>query len=220
MTSNGEDEHDGRPPWGRAGERPGAPRADDQLADQGVKRRPSAATTARAVQTWVDQSIAQAERQGAFDNLPGAGKPLRDVDTRSDPDWWVKSLIEREQLDLSAAMPGVMQLRREKAALPGSLLEVPDEAAVRARLEDFNERVLADRRRPHAGAGSPPVVGRVDVEEMVRAWRSLRAERRAEEADGRPDEGPAEEGPAEEGDLDERVTRERAHRRPRWWKGR
>jgi hypothetical protein len=208
MVSSGEDEHDGRPPWGRAGERPGAPKADDQLADQGVKRRPPAATTAQAVQTWVDQSIAQAERQGAFDNLSGAGKPLRDVDTNSDPDWWVRSLIERERLDLSAAMPGVMQLRREKAALPESLLEVPDEATVRARLEDFNERVLADRRRPHVGAGSPPIVGRVDVEEMVQAWRSLRAEGRERGESG------------DEGQRDERVTRDRAHRRPRWWKGR
>lgn len=161
------DDHD-RPDaprtWGRAGERPGAPRAADKPA----------ATTAHAVSSWVDQQIQQAQRQGAFDDLRGAGKPLPDVDTRTDPDWWVRSLIEREQLDLSAAMPGVMQLRREKAGFPDSLLDLPDEAAVRARLEDFNERVLADRRRPHAGAGSPPVVGRVDVEEMLEVWRAAR----------------------------------------------
>lgn len=200
----------GRPTWGAPGARPGAPRAEDQLADQGVvQRRPPAAVTARAVQTWVDQTITQAERQGAFDNLPGAGKPLRDVDVRTDPDWWVKSLIERERLDLSEALPGVMQLRREKATYPQALLELPDEEAVRARLEDFNARVLADRRRPHAGPGSPPVVGRVDVEEMVQAWRELRAERQAfgtetaagEEAAGEPDiEGAPERG-----------------RRRRWW---
>lgn len=167
---------DGRPTWGNAGERPGAPKARDQLADQGVvRKRPPAAATAHAVQSWVDQTIAQAERQGAFSDLPGAGKPLREVDTRTDPDWWVKSLIEREKLDLSDAMPGVMQLRREKAALPESLLSLPDEAAVRAHLEDFNERVLADRRRPHGGTHSPPVVGRVDVDELVEVWRSLRA---------------------------------------------
>ncbi|WP_281964203.1 DUF1992 domain-containing protein [Serinicoccus marinus] len=158
--------------FGRAGERPGAPKAQDQLADQGVtKRRPSAATTARAVQSWVDQTIDQAQRQGAFDDLPGAGKPLRDVDTRTDPDWWVKSLIQREQLDLTGALPGVMQLRREKATYPQSLFPLPDEATVREVVADFNERVLADRRRPHAGPTSPPVVGRLDVEEMVRAWR-------------------------------------------------
>lgn len=181
MTERTEREEDGArraedgSTWGRPGARPGAPRAEDQLADQGVRRRPPAATTARAVQTWVDQAISQAQRQGAFDNLAGAGRPLPDVDVRSDPDWWVKGLIERERLDLSGALPGPMQLRREKAAFPGSLLDLPDEDAVRSHLEDFNERVLADRRRPHAGAGSPPVVGRVDVDEMVEVWRAARA---------------------------------------------
>lgn len=187
--------------WGRPGERPGAPRAEDELQDQieeadrrraegpggarGLagargagaerpRRRPSASTTARAVQSWVDQAIDQAQRQGAFDNLPGAGKPLRDVDTRADPDWWVKNLIQREQLDLSGAMPGVMQLRREKATYPQALFALPDEAAVRAQVEDLNERILADRRRPHVGPTSPPVVGRLDVEEMVAAWRASR----------------------------------------------
>lgn len=179
--------NDGRPTWGNEGERPGAPSAADQLAEQGLRRPPSAAVTARAVQTWVDQSIDQAVRRGAFDNLPGAGKPLRDVDANADPDWWVKSFVEREKLDLSAAMPGPMQLRREKATFPESLQDLPDEAAVRERLEDFNERVLADRRRPVAGTHSPPVVGRVDVEEMVQAWREERSRRptdTGEPADG------------------------------------
>lgn len=165
-----------RPTWGRPGERPGAPRAEDQLAEQEVRRRPPPAATAQAVQTWVDQAISQAQRQGAFDNLPAAGSPLPDVDVRSDPDWWIRGLIQRENLDLSGALPGPMQLRREKSGFPDSLLDLPDEDAVRDRLEDFNERVLADRRRPYSGAGSPPVVGRVVVEEMVQRWRAARAE--------------------------------------------
>ncbi|GGK70558.1 DnaJ family domain-containing protein [Ornithinimicrobium pekingense] len=173
-----DDEQQG-PTWGRPGQRPGAPRAEDQLADQGVRPRPSAARTANAVATWVDQQIQQAQRQGAFDDLPGAGRPLQDVDVRTDPDWWVRGLIERENLDLSEALPGVMQLRREKAAFPDSLLDLPDEAAVRQRLEDFNDRVLADRRRPHVGPHPPPVVGRVDVEETLEAWRAARAARPA-----------------------------------------
>jgi len=173
------DDHEDRPTWGRPGERPGARRAEDQLADEGVTQAPRRRMTVEGIQSWVDQSIAQVERQGAFADLPGAGKPLRDVDTRTDPDWWVRGLIEREQLDLSEAMPGPLQLGREKAGFPESLLGLPDEAAVRARVEDFNERVLADRRKPYAGSGSPPVVGRVDVDQMVAAWRELRDEQEA-----------------------------------------
>lgn len=202
------DGHEGRPTWGRPGERPGAARAEDQLAQEGIiPAPPRRRMTTQGIQSWVDQSIAQAERQGAFADLPGAGKPLREVDTRTDPDWWIRGLIEREHLDLSDAMPGVLQLRREKAGLPGSLAGVADETVVRARLEDFNERVLADRRRPYAGAGSPPVVGRVDVEEMVLAWRRLRAERVEEGADGSAEvaEQPAPGGAA-------------GQRRHRWWR--
>ncbi|GAA5162385.1 DUF1992 domain-containing protein [Ornithinimicrobium tianjinense] len=205
---------DPRQPWGRPGERPGAPRAADQLADQGLRHRPAPSVTARAVSGWVDQQIEQAQRQGAFDNLQGAGRPLPDVDTSTDPDWWVRSLVEREKLDLSAAMPGPMQLRREKAGFPASLLDLPDEATVRAHLEDFNERVLADRRRPYAGAGSPPVVGRVDVDEVVASWREARA-RRDDVPPEAPDRtsGQGQLGPA--ADLSDRA----ASVRRRWWHG-
>ncbi|MDO5740071.1 MAG: DUF1992 domain-containing protein [Ornithinimicrobium sp.] len=176
-----DEQEDGHPQWGSAGQRPGAPRSEDQLREQGVSDVPRRRMSPQAIQSWVDQSIQQAERQGAFDDLPGAGKPLREVDTRTDPDWWIKGLIEREHLDLSGAMPGVMQLRREKAGFPQSLLELPDETAVRVHLMDFNQRVLDDRRRPHAGSQSPPVVGRVDVDQLVQVWRELRASASASE---------------------------------------
>lgn len=213
MTDRDKDHDEGRPTWGSAGERPGAPRAAEQLAEQRGERgrRPPAAMTARAVQSWVDQAISQAERQGAFDNLPGSGKPLRDVDTRSDPDWWVKGLMEREKLDLGDAMPGVMQLRREKSRLPETLAAMSDEAAVRAHLEDFNERVLADRRKPHAGAGSPPIVGRVEVEEMVEVWRAARAERAAAASAHQAQE--AHQAP----DAEQRPVRTPPPPRRRWW---
>lgn len=204
---------DGRPPWGTPGRRPGAPSADDQLADQGVRRRPPPRATAQAVSGWVDQQIQQAQRQGAFDDLPGAGRRLPDVDVRTDPDWWVRGLIERERLDLSEALPGVMQLRREKATFPESLLALPDEEAVRERLQDFNERVLADRRRPHVGPHPPPVVGRVDVEEMVGRWRALVAAR-AERA-ALPDV--SEPGPSATGPAGEQVSPGPSPRR-RWWR--
>lgn len=126
------------------------------------------------IETWVDQAIQQAQRQGAFDDLPGAGKPLKNLESSGDPDWWVKGLIEREKLDMTGAMPTAMVLRRERQTFPETLLHLAGEDAVRAHLEDFNERVLADRRKPHLGPGSPVIAGRVDVEEMVAQWREGR----------------------------------------------
>jgi hypothetical protein len=38
----------------------------------------------------VEKQIREAQERGEFDNLPGAGKPLRGIDAdRDDPDWWV-----------------------------------------------------------------------------------------------------------------------------------
>lgn len=151
-------------------------------ADEGGRggASPRPRMSVQNIETWVDQSIRQAQREGKFDDLPGAGKPLASLTSTerlNDPDWFVKNLAERENLDLSGAMPSGMALRRERSTYPEALATIRDETVVRDRLEDFNERVLADRRVPHVGPTSPPVVGRVDVVEMLERWRALRAER-------------------------------------------
>ncbi|WP_237565548.1 DUF1992 domain-containing protein [Ornithinimicrobium cavernae] len=128
------------------------------------------------IHSWVDLEIEQALRRGDFDNLPGAGKPLRNLD-QNDPDWWVKGLIEREKLDLSSALPTVLALRQERRGFPESLAGIADEVAVRERLEDYNARVIEDRRKPVVGPNPPAIAGRVDVDEMVVRWRELRADR-------------------------------------------
>lgn len=125
---------------------------------------------------WIDKQIREATERGEFDDLPGAGKPLRGLDD-PDPDWWIKGMLEREGLDASDAMPPVLQLRREAAGYPDSLADETSEANVRELLRDYNARVLDERRRPSLGPVSRPVAPTVDVEEMVLAWRELRAQR-------------------------------------------
>lgn len=137
--------------------------------------------TPEQIDGWVEHSIKAAQRRGDFDNLPGAGKPLRSLEGPAEPDWWLRGLIQREKLDLTAALPGPMALRRERSTYPESLVDIADEGQVREVLLDFNERVLADRRRPVATVHSPVVVGRVDVEDMVRRWRDLRGQRLVQE---------------------------------------
>lgn len=138
---------------------------------------------------WIDRQIREAIDRGEFDDLPGAGKPLRGLDNR-DPDWWVKQMMEREGLSAADALPPVFQLRREHATFPESLVEVATEEDVREILRDYNTRVLAELRRPTFGKASPPLAPRADVEELVAQWRRLRA-LRAER-----DPGPVEEGEA------------------------
>jgi hypothetical protein len=124
-------------------------------------------------ETAVDRAIREAAERGAFDNLPGAGKPLPLRNT-GDPDWWLKDLMAREGITGSELLPPAIALRREADAFPESLRDLPDEDAVRRVLEDFNARVEADWRRPGLGKGTPIVARRVDVEALVTAWRDQR----------------------------------------------
>lgn len=123
---------------------------------------------------WIERQIREATERGEFDDLPGAGRPLRH-ETSNDPDWWVKQMLEREGLDASDAMPPALQLRREAAGFPESLAGESSEENVRELLRDYNRRVLEERRRPTFGRYSPPIAPTVDVEEVIGRWRELRA---------------------------------------------
>jgi hypothetical protein len=121
---------------------------------------------------WVDLQVRQAIDRGDFDNLPGAGKPLRLTD-QHDPDWWLKGLIEREQI--TAVLPPALALRKEDAELEAQLDRETTEVVVRRVLEDFNRRVIDARRQLQGG---PPVVTPTrDVDAEVEAWRASIAER-------------------------------------------
>lgn len=124
-------------------------------------------------ESWVEQQIREAQERGEFDNLPGAGKPLRSLEGPQEDDWWIMAKIEREQLDMSAALPPQLALRKEGQALAETILQEPSEHAVRELVEDFNARVRECWRRPMDG----PVVAvrTVDVEEMVSRWHAHHA---------------------------------------------
>ena len=124
-------------------------------------------------ETAVDRAIREAAERGAFDDLPGAGKPLPMRNT-GDPDWWLKDLMVREGITGSELLPPAVALRREADGFPESLRGLPDESAVRRVLDDFNARVEADWRRPGIGKGTPIVARRVDVEALVAEWAARR----------------------------------------------
>jgi hypothetical protein len=158
-------------------------------------------------ESWVEKQIREAQERGEFDNLPGAGKPLSGLDD-PDPDWWVKKMMAREGLKMSDALPPVMLLRREYASFPESLLDVRTEAGVREVLQDYNARVVDDRRRPAVGQ-QPPIWARlVEVDEMVARWRELRAEQAAAAAAAAAASSTA------------AVVEPEAPRRHRWWQWR
>jgi hypothetical protein len=122
---------------------------------------------------YVEVSIQQAIRRGDFDNLPGAGKPLANLNQTYDPDWWIRQKIERERI--TGLGPPALTLRTENAALDDRLAAAPSERAVREMLQDFNGRVIEARRQL---LGGPPVVTPTrDIDEEVERWRLRRVAR-------------------------------------------
>ena len=119
--------------------------------------------------TWVDVQIQQAVARGDFDDLPGYGKPLRLTDTH-DPDWWVKGLVERE--NITGVLPPALQIRKDDAALDGLLDRLNPERQVREAVEEFAADV---RKALYSTWGDPPVVTSPrDVEQEVTRWRERR----------------------------------------------
>jgi hypothetical protein len=147
------------------------PRRRDQDARTGSD---AAATRIQHQARWVDLQIQQAMERGEFDDLPGAGKPLGDLGSPHDRDWWLKKLIEREQI--TGVLPPALQLRKEDASLDAELDRETAEQVVRRIVEDFNTRVIEARRQLQGG---PPVVTRTrDVDAEVERWRTRLRERR------------------------------------------
>lgn len=71
----------------------------------------------RALDIIVENRIREAMEEGKFDDLPGIGKPIPDIDEPYDPDWWVKKWMRRERISRELG-EGLRTLRepREKPA--------------------------------------------------------------------------------------------------------
>lgn len=174
---------------------------------------------------WVDEQIRRATERGEFDNLPGAGKPLANHDPY-DEDWWVRQKVAEEDIPSDVFLPPSLLLRKEVAALPDSVRDLADEAAVRAAVREVNQRIAEHIRLPK---GPPIPVGPADVEAVVAQWRAARA---AERGDGglgaratSPDEGStsglAERGRSHPGQAHEaQQVAQPQPRRRRWFRRR
>jgi hypothetical protein len=133
----------------------------------------AAATRIKHQAQWVDLQVKRAMERGEFDNLPGTGKPLGDLGSLNDGDWWLRKLIEREQI--TGVLPEALQLRKDDAELDATLDREATERLVREQVAHFNRRVVEARRQL---LGGPPVVTRTrDVEGEVERWRERRRQR-------------------------------------------
>ena len=162
------------------GRSPGTPDRSPQRSVERDERtgRAAAAQRMQRQHEYVDLQIKEAMARGDFDDLSGAGKPIKNLGTQHDPDWWLKQLIEREKI--TGVLPAALQLRKDDAELDAELDRHTAESEVRRELEEFNARVMKARYTPVDG---PPLVTMPrDVDAEVDAWRQRGLARRREAA--------------------------------------
>jgi len=123
--------------------------------------------------SWIDQQIGEATERGAFDNLPGTGKPLRGRGNPDDPDAWVLDWVRREGVPTEEMLPTPLRLRKQTAQLAESVPDFASEQEVRDAVAELNDRIMEWRRLP---IGPPIFVRLVDGEAMVARWRAERPE--------------------------------------------
>jgi hypothetical protein len=123
---------------------------------------------------WVERQIQTAEAAGAFDDLPGKGKPIAGIDRPQHELSWVANYLRREDVDVAALLPPALALAKEVETLPERLRHVRSETRARRMIEDLNERIAHAHAQP---ADGPPMrVKIVNVDAALDRWRSDVAE--------------------------------------------
>ena len=120
--------------------------------------------------TWVERQIREATERGEFDNLPGAGKPIADLDKPHDELWWVRQKLRREHLSW---LPPTIALRKEAEEALLAASRAGSEDQVRRIVAEINRKILEGNRK--AASGPPLNLMPFDVERVVRTWRERRA---------------------------------------------
>jgi hypothetical protein len=149
--------------------------------------------------TWIDQQISEAAERGAFDNLPGAGKPLPRGDDADDGQAWAREYARREGVPPELMLPLPLRLRKEAERLAQAAPLLASEQEVRDAAAELNARIMEWRRIP---VGPPVFVSLADEEALAARWR-----------EAHPPGSQAE--PAPQG-----RPRDEAGRRRRWWRRR
>jgi Domain of unknown function (DUF1992) len=121
-------------------------------------------------ESWIEAQIRVAREEGAFDNLPGAGKPLPDHGQEYDPLWWVNKLARREQISL---LPPSLELLRKVERELGAIDKLPDEATVRRRVAALNVEIT--KLNATVVEGPPTRLGTLDIDQVVARWSQTRS---------------------------------------------
>lgn len=119
-------------------------------------------------ESWIDRQIREATERGEFDDLPGAGEPIPDLDKPYDEMWWVKRKLRSEGLTY---LPPSLALRKEAQDARDAALQASSEADARKIVEGINQQIREANRK---GIDGPSIMlVPYDVEHVVEQWREL-----------------------------------------------
>lgn len=124
-------------------------------------------------ETWVEHQISLAQDRGDFVALPGAGRPLRNLDRAETAYDWALAKARREGVATADMLPPGLRLRRERDELPERAARLASESEVRALARDYNARAEEFWRRPQESRWSP-LPGLADEEALVAGWLAAR----------------------------------------------
>jgi len=117
-------------------------------------------------ESWIERLIGEGRRDGAFDDLPGQGRPIDDLDRPHDDLWWVKAKMQREDV---AVTPPTIAIRTERDTVVAAAMSATTESEVRELIERLNERIRDLNR--FVTWGPPTSVAPLDVDVIVERWR-------------------------------------------------
>lgn len=118
-------------------------------------------------ESFIERQIREASERGDFDNLPGAGEPIRDLDRPRDDLWWVREKLRREEVSY---LPPSLQLRKQVEDAREAVDRAGSEVEVRRIVAAVNERIVAVNRT--GGSGPPSTLMPLDADAMVERWRT------------------------------------------------
>ena len=121
-------------------------------------------------ESWVEEKIRKAQEQGDFDDLRGKGEPISGLDGGYDPLWWVKQLVQREQLSV---LPPSLEIRAKVERELVTIWRCVLEEDVRSRIEALNAEIAKANRT--SVSGPPTSIAVIDVEAAVCEWRQRRS---------------------------------------------
>jgi hypothetical protein len=144
--------------------------------------------------SWIDQQISEAAERGAFDNLPGAGRPLpkrNDFDGQA----WLADYVRRQGGSIEDTLPTPLRLRKERELLRAAAPEFRTEEDLREAAGQLNEQIISWRKLPQ----DPPIfVPLVRTESLVKLWLTARETEELNRAPA-PADNPADSPPAPAG---------------------